>query len=625
MDISNLEYKLRRIKNRELDLIGGDLEVYSLKQDIPIAAYINLHTWDVHIDVNTEWDPFSDKTLAEYLGISNEGIKEEGNEKAVFGLSRDILYHEAKHWSRKNGCPTDLGYHDKVLDGVHRALKEAGKINSSKAREGEIVDGLTAYVANAFEDIIVNSANKLEHPGEYRGIGAFFYAQGKRQPLDPFYEAFARVNMQAWGDKEDKGLAEKVYGNDPVKKGQIEAVVANVANTFKLTDDVKRNVRILSSKDKWGEMAYAYTKMTAHLLDQNKGGKDGEQMATSPSDSDEKGNSKSAQGEGEMEKKMRDEGEMKKIIEGRMKGDKESNAEGGKKGGKARPSYMKSFEFLDTYYGIEASQVVVRAERRRNSYDLPVVEYAFEEFDPDTHTPDQINFRRMIVSGESPFEELTGKPINFEVARENFSLQIPTKLGPRSYPDLCFIVDTSGSMKMGGGEVLNPEADERKRWTDGCNYHYALLGIWGVMKYLQGESIAPYIDWNMINFGDSTLASGWKNYGKIQELKRHALSPQFGGTVIDSSVLEKELGKRDPSLVIALSDGDIQNWSTAKEGTRKVLEGHYVSFIQLGGNSPVGDDMKSWGHVVKNVRGKDDLVDLMIDVTKQKVREIYGR
>ena len=56
-----------------------------------------------------------------------------------------------------------------------------------------------------------------------------------------------------------------------------------------------------------------------------------------------------------------------------------------------------------------------------------------------------------------------------------------------------------------------------------------------------------------------------------------------------------------------------------------MLEGHYVSFIQLGGNSPVGDDMKSWGHVVKNVRGKDDLVDLMIDVTKQKVREIYGR
>ena len=136
MDISNLEYKLGRIKNRELDLIGGGLEVYSLKQEVPIAAYINLHTWDVHIDVNTEWDPFSDKTLAEYLGISNEGIKEEGNEKAVFGLSRDILYHEAKHWSRKNGCPTDLGYHDKVLDGVHRALKEAGKINSSKAREG---------------------------------------------------------------------------------------------------------------------------------------------------------------------------------------------------------------------------------------------------------------------------------------------------------------------------------------------------------------------------------------------------------------------------------------------------------------------------------------------------------
>ncbi|HIH65619.1 MAG TPA: hypothetical protein HA282_00185, partial [Nanoarchaeota archaeon] len=86
MDISNLEYKLRRIKNRELDLIGGDLEVYSLKQDIPIAAYINLHTWDVHIDVNTEWDPFSDKTLAEYLGISNAKDEKEGNEKAVFGL-----------------------------------------------------------------------------------------------------------------------------------------------------------------------------------------------------------------------------------------------------------------------------------------------------------------------------------------------------------------------------------------------------------------------------------------------------------------------------------------------------------------------------------------------------------
>jgi len=272
-------------------------------------------------------------------------------------------------------------------------------------------------------------------------------------------------------------------------------------------------------------------------------------------------------------------------------------------------SYTTSYENLDSFYENLAPRIHIRTRLNRKALSFSVVDYGYENYDPDSHEISRVNFKRMMIDPDSPFREKLKKSINFQVAEHHYYINIPCGMGRRSFPDICLLIDTSGSMRDGGYHVGIP-------WGENSGYHYALLGLYGIIKYLDNEGIASSILWNVINFSDTTRASGWKTYQEISQLKKYALTPQFGGTEIDIEVLRKELS-REPCLVIILSDGEIYNWEKIKVEMEEIIRPHYVSFIQIGKETRVGKDMREFGAVVLTVRRKEDISQLMVDLTKQ--------
>ena len=273
------------------------------------------------------------------------------------------------------------------------------------------------------------------------------------------------------------------------------------------------------------------------------------------------------------------------------------------------PAQSISYDKLDSIYTDLAPQVHINTKMNRKGLTLPVVEYGYESYDPKIHRINRVSFRRMVIDPDSPFKKKTGKIINFQVSQYNWCIDVPCGIGRRSFPDICLLIDTSGSMRDGGYHTDIP-------WGEKSGYHYALLGLYGIIKYLDNEDIASSILWNIINFSDTTRASGWKTYQEIAQLKRHALTPQFGGTEINIDILRREL-TREPCLVIILSDGEIYNWGKIKTDMEEIIQPHYVSFIQIGKETRVGKDMRNFGAVVLTVRRKEDISELMVNVTKQ--------
>ncbi|HHF98400.1 MAG TPA: VWA domain-containing protein [Candidatus Aerophobetes bacterium] len=272
-------------------------------------------------------------------------------------------------------------------------------------------------------------------------------------------------------------------------------------------------------------------------------------------------------------------------------------------------SYNVCYERLDAVYESLAPQIHVNARLNKRRLGLPVVDYGYENYDPKKHKPDRINFNRIIIDPFSPFKKFLGKMVNFQVSQHHYYINVPCGVSEKSFPDICLLLDTSGSMRNGGYQ------SSAIPWGERSGYHYALLGLYGIIKYLEAEGLASSIMWNVINFSDTTRASGWKTYNEISQLKRHALTPQFGGTEIDVDVLRRELF-HEPCLVIILSDGEIYNWGRIRNEVEEIIQPHYTCFIQIGKETKVGKDMQSFGAVVVTVKNKEDIAELMVDLTK---------
>lgn len=280
-----------------------------------------------------------------------------------------------------------------------------------------------------------------------------------------------------------------------------------------------------------------------------------------------------------------------------------------KAGRASSSSGSRSYEKLDSLYNDMAPQIHIRTDLRKKGLSLPVAEYSYENYDPQRHKISRVNFRRMKPDPHTPFKNKLGRAVNFQVPQHYHYMNIPCGIGKRSFPDICLMIDTSGSMRNGGYHTGIP-------WGEKSGYHYALLGLYGIVKYLNTAGIACSVMWNVINFSDLTRASGWKTYQEISELKKHALTPQFGGTEIDIEVVREQL-QHEPCMVIILSDGEIYNWEKIKGEMEDIIQPHYTCFIQIRKETRVGKDMQDFGAVVSTVKKKEDVAELMVDLTKQ--------
>lgn len=579
-DIQKLERKLNQEKNK-YGLVGAKrarvLEFDDAKYEI--AAHINTQDWGIEVTLKTGYNPIQDKFQKEYAQTK----------KITDGLETMVLHigslHEVAHWELPfgsgRGCPFDIYNHDKIVEGIKRGLPE-------NKRD----DGTASYIANAFEDTVINPRCK-EYNGDFSGQVLFWDKEGlkcekeqKKKGFTPLYEAFVKINMHLWGDELDDSLLKRHY----TKNEKVKKAVKQVIIDLNLEKNIK-DTSILFQKQNWQRMAETYARAMSELLDEMPKERLSAYDSGQSQSSEEKGKEQNS-GNG-IEKKLRTKEGKEEVAYGRYSS-----------GEKQSPNF-ESFEQLDALYQRLAKSIPVKVEAVTRDSSMEISPLNYRPFDPEEDNPMKIKTSKFFVDEEG---------FNFAYPNQLLTIEFKQKVQRKSFPNFkMIVVDNSGSMKDG----LNGSSGSTNfiPWGDNSKYHFALLGYYGIENFLQNQGIAPYIE-----HGVSLFSSGTRfkkgSYNELIETRKLLLSPDWGSTNLDAKVLRGALDGKE-SFLLSLSDGEIDNWDEEKREIKELTESNYYAHIQIGSKTDVTEDLESWGVPVFYVNSGEDLSKLMVDITKK--------
>jgi len=563
-----LTQELNREKNR-IGLVSGSLKIKEYDDtENNISAHINPKNWNIKINLKKGFEPIKDRRQKAYARAKK--IKD-GKKK----LLEDVLSHELAHWelpfNSGYGCPFNTYYHDLILESVKEALPEDKQ-------------GQAGYVANAFEDMIINPRCK-EFKGDFSGQVLFWDDQGfqckenGQENYTPFYEAFVKLNMYLFGDNKDKALLKRHYSNNE----KVNKAVEKTVQELNLQENIQETYPLFE-KENWQQRASIFTKNLAELLEIQPS----EKLSAFSDNGDNKGEKQEA-GNG-VEQKTRTKEGKEEIAYGRYKSDKELSPN------------IQSHEQLDSLYRKLARAIPVQVEAMTKKQSLEIAPLNFRAFDEEKDDIRKVKPSKLFLNEDG---------VTFGYQKEPIIVTEKSKVQRRSFPDFKMVVlDNSGSMAQGiDGNNGNTNYIS---WGDNSKYHYALLGFYGIENFLQAQGIAQYIGHGLSLFSSSTRYQE-SDFKDIQKLRKLALSPEFGSTRLDANTLLKALKGRE-SFVLSLSDGEIGNWASAKEEFEKLASDNYFAHIQIGNRNEFTNDLEANGFPVFYVNSGDELSKLMVNV-----------
>ncbi len=583
VDYKEIERKLIEQKNKA-GLVGGTLKlkVYD-KADNNVSARITPEGWNIEISVKKGFDPIRDRRQKAY---ARKKKIENGLEVLLTHVG---VLHEPAHWElpvdSKKGCPYDIYNHDKILEAVKETLPEDKK-------------SYAPYVTNAFEDVIINPRCK-EFNRDFSGQVLFWDDEGlecKKKGIDnytPFYEAFVKLNMHLWGDNADKSLLKRHYSGDKKVEKAVEKTISEL-NLKQINQN--QSTDYLFIKQNWPKMASTFAKNLADLLD-----KPVERLsAFSSEDESGQGENKQSSGNG-IEQKMPTSQGKEEIAYGRYGGNEKLSTN------------ITSYEQLDSLYRRLARAIPVEVEAITRKQDLQIAPLTFRAFDPETDDPSKIKLSKFYITDDGLTLSYPNQPL---------TVTSKSKVQKKSFPDFKLVVlDNSGSMKSAPDNSDNIGKTSAIPWGDNSKYHYALLGFYGIENFLQRQGIAQYIDHGLSLFS-STTRFGESDFFKLDQLRKKALSPEWGGTCLDARVLTTALKGRE-SFVLSISDGEIENWESEKTAFKDLAKNNYYAHIQIGdkkNKTQFVHDLESWQVPVMYVTSGEALSKLMVNVTKNTYR-----
>lgn len=587
IDIQGLEQRLDEVRTQE-GLIGGTLKVKAVKPDTGhLSAHINLRKWGAEFCIDPDWE--LDKRTRKYS--EKKGVAE-----PIVEVGKDMIRHEVKHWDK---CPYDIYGQDTILDSVNRALQDREVLKEATEEQREEITG---YVANMFTDLVVNSNCRDE--GALTGFPIFFYDQGTSNggSFNPLYEFHVRLNLGVWGDKADRRLVSRFYTKDKDLGKKIKQLAHETKRRLHIGDlNLEETVSTLNDSESWSAKAYDFASLVAPLI---QGGAPSEKLSPTSKYNKQPEREDLGPDPSSFDDEIKDRDNRKKIVLNRHNN------------GKPLPSYMGETEAFDYLYNALATEMAIKAKTQKDGWKLPLVTANEEPFNPEEHSPSDIDLSRLGVDTESKIM----KNINFRVPVHHHTIQIPYSRGKERFPDIMYLFDASGSMILNNNNE-QPEQTPSIPWGDESRYHFALLGVYGSLKWLQQKGIAPYIRYNTTLFGDTTRSSGWHDYSNIERTKQNLFNvPNSASTRLDTEVLQRHL-KRDPAVVIMLSDGGIHNWGEVREDFRRISSPHYLSLVQMGPPTLATEDIKSWGKPIYMVENAEDMRGLIVDLTKQSTKK----
>ncbi|MBI4152333.1 hypothetical protein HY495_01370 [Candidatus Woesearchaeota archaeon] len=564
--MASLKDRLEQVKNK-IGLVGTRLDFAQPISGKGISEHIT-HNWqEVVIRIRRDLDLCPDDETRRFL-------EKKANTTPLETLATDLLYHGCGHRELPTytgmGCPYTVQYHDLILDGISRALKEKGK------------QGLEAYVANAFEDVL-NNTNVRRHTPHVGQI-LFWNNEGLECEVGKypaFYEAFVKVNLGLMGSAEDVTLLRRFCTNDP----KVQAAVQQFKTYLKQTLDTPTLARLhennhlvkkLFAKDGWRDMAYQFALATADLLEQQP------QMRLCfglPED----GNP--------FDKEMRIPGTQEDLAEGRYKA------------GLPTSEHTDSLLQLDALYRKISRAIPVETADYTRASGIPLVHYGRRDLRED----EMIHPQRIKGIGVDENGELT-----LRVARHQLQHPAQYKVQPRKFPKLkVALLDRSGSMGLSPDNNGNVGDKTFIPWGDRSKYHFALKGIYGIDNFLERQGISDYVESEIVTFGSTTQTTGKGCLRREEERRALLRVPNDGSTTINPAVLQNG----EKAFLVSISDGEIQNWDETKAAYKTVIEAADYCHIHIGARNTFTQDLESWGVPVQYVRGDDDFSRLLLDVT----------
>ena len=562
----NLEQELNRTKNR-VGLVSGVLklnEYDDTKENV--SACINRTNWNINIKLRKGFNPIRDRRQKAYARAK----KIEDGKKF---LLENILLHELAHWelpfNSGYGCPYDTYNHDLILEAVKSSLPE-----DRRSQAG--------YVANAFEDLMINPRVK-EFKGSFSGYILFWDDQGLQskekgnEHYTPFYEAFVKLNMHLVGDNKDMALLKRHYSDDD----KIDEAVKKTIDELHLNENIE-DTSVLFNKNNWPNMARIFARNMAGLLDVSP-------MENLSAFSENNGESQSPESGNGVEQKVKTKEGKEQIAHGRYSHNK------------GLSSNMTEYEQLDYLYGRLAREIPVHVEAMTREHGIVINPLNYRPFDEDTDDIKRIKQTKLFIDENG---------INFGYPNDFLTVTEKLKVQRKSFPDFKLVVlDNSGSMKEGvngnsGNTTYIP-------WGDNSKYHYALLGFYGIENFLQSQGIAQYIGHGLTLFSSNTIYKE-SDFVNIQELRKLALSPEFGATNLDADSLINALNGRE-SFVLSISDGNIGNWDKSKSRFFELAQQNYFAHIQIGSGNVFTNDLESNDLPVFYVNSGDELSKLMVN------------
>jgi len=572
MNKKSLEQKLNEQKNK-IGLVSGtiNLETYD-EMEHPISASISPEDWNIQVSIRKGFNPIKDRRQRAYARVK----------KIEDGLETLVLHvgglHEPAHWELPvdsgKGCPYDEYQHDKILEAVKQALPE------NKQQH-------TSYVANAFEDTIINPRCK-EWNTDFSGQVLFWDWEGLtikesgKEQFTPFYEAFVKLNIYLWGDNIDVCLLKRHYSDNQ----QVNSAVEKTIQDLNLQEDLQ-DTSVLFEKQRWPEMARIFTENLVDLLEETPS----ERLSAFESGE----NGKKEQSGNQIEQKTKTRKGKEEIAFGRYIYDEQQSPN------------ITSYEQLDVVYRRLARDIPIQVEAITREHSLEIVPLTYKPFDPETDDPTKIKTSKLFLVEQRLTFAYPDKPLTVEQR---------SKIQRRSFPDFKMVVlDNSRSMAEAPDGSNNIGKINFIPWGDNSKYHYALLGFYGIENFLQRQGIAQYIQHGLSLFSSQTRYRE-SDFQGLDEVRKHALSPEWGSTNLDAEVLTEALKERE-SFVLSISDGAIGNWRSTKSEFETLARNNYFAHIQIGTGTTFTSDLESWEIPVFYVSTGEDLSHLMVDVTKQ--------
>ncbi|MEK6828623.1 MAG: hypothetical protein AABY15_00720 [Nanoarchaeota archaeon] len=585
MTIQTLKQKLYEQKNK-VGLVGGTVEIEEFdKMENYVSASISPENWKIKVSVKKGFNPIQDDRQKAYARAK----------KIENGLEILIMHvgglHEPAHWElpvdSEKGCPYNVYWHDKILEGIKRGLPKNKQ-------------SFAGYVANVFEDVIINPRCR-EFNKDFSGQVLFWDWEGIRckeegkEHYTPFYEAFVKLNMHLFGDNKDKALLKRHYANSSNVDEAVKKTIKDLS--FK---ENSPDTSYLFRRNSWQSMAEKFAKNLSDLLDEIPK----ERLSAFSQDSEsqegqgEDGEKPSPAGNG-IEQKMRTEEGKEEIAYGRY-----SNKEG------LSPN-LTSYEQLDSLYRRLARDIPVEVKAMTREQGLQIAPLNYRPFDEEKDDLSRMKTSKIFF---------TDQGMRFGHANQPLTVTSKSKMQKKSFPNFKMIIlDNSGSMKNAPDGSNNVGSTSSIPWGDESKYHYALLGYYGIENFLQRQGIAQYIKHGISLFSSGTrYAEG--DFQNSASVRKKALSPDWGSTYIDAGTLKQALNGRE-SFVLSISDGAINNWSSEKNEFRELVKNNYFAHIQIGGATDFTHDLESWNIPVSYVNSGKDLSHLMVKTTK----DCYGR